>query len=319
MESTAELRVLETKRSIEPGSTAFVRLVLAAPTLLLPGDRFILRSFSPVITIAGGEVIELHFDATRLRRKGAAERLNLLKQMDGPARIRHLVAERPLGLDFAGIRQRLGCLPTQIPKDLDQTGSWISSPINLKTLAADLINRLRAHHRDKPLEAGLSREALRAALLSKAPPALMDVLLRYAPSVKSEGDLLRLESHKVKMEAKVDAASQGMEKAFLDAGLAVPALDEVLKSTGLNPTQAKAVLAILLREGKLVRVGLELVFHAQPLAQLRDLLKSKQGLSFGVVEFKDWTGISRKYAIPLLEFFDREKTTLRKGDLRLIL
>jgi selenocysteine-specific elongation factor len=147
----------------------------------------------------------------------------------------------------------------------------------------------------------------------------MDSLLRHAPSVKAEGDLLRLESHKVRLEAKEDEASQAIETAFLEAGLTVPGVDDVLASTGLNPARAKAVLALLLREGKLVRVGADLVFHTQALSQLKQIFAGRKGQRFGVVEFKEWTGISRKYAIPLLEFLDREKITRRDGDARLIL
>jgi selenocysteine-specific elongation factor len=319
MESTAELRVLHEKRRIEPGDKAWVRLVLDNPALLLPDDRFILRSFSPVNTIGGGVVMELHFGKTRMRRKGAVERLERWKQLDRPGHIRLLVEERPLGMEFAELRNRLGCRPDEVPKDLEQLGSWIVAPANLKPVAAELVSRLRSHHRDFPLEAGLSREALRAGLLSAAPAGLMTLLLKLAPSVKAEGDLLRLESHKVKLEGKEDEASQRIEAAFLDAGLAVPSVDEVLKATGLDMAKAKAVLALLLREGKLVRVGAELVFHSVPLNELRTLLQAKKGQAFGVVEFKDWTGVSRKYAIPLLEYFDREKVTRRNGDSRIII
>jgi selenocysteine-specific elongation factor len=79
------------------------------------------------------------------------------------------------------------------------------------------------------------------------------------------------------------------------------------------------VLGLLLREGKLVKVGADLVFHAKALGELRAMLGEKKGQQFGVVEFKDWTGVSRKYAIPLLEYLDREKVTRRDGEVRQIL
>lgn len=319
METTAEVRVLDERRRIEPGASAWVRLALDHPTLVLPGDRFILRSFSPVITIAGGSIVELHFGASRLRRKGAAQRLSTLESLDRPGRVRHLVDEHRLGIDFAGVRRRLGAQPADIPADVEQHGSWLVIPSNLKPLASELVNRLRAHHRDFPLQAGLSREALRAALLADAPSILMQRLLSLAPSVKAEVELLRLESHKVKLEAREDAAAQRIEQAFLSAGLSVPSVDEVLKSTGLDAARAKAVLAILLKEGKLVRVGLELIFHAEPIRELKRGIAERKGASFGVVEFKDWTGVSRKYAIPLLEYLDREKVTRRSGDQRIVL
>ena len=319
MEVTAELRVLADKRKIDPGTTAWVRLVLDTETLLLPDDRFILRSFSPMLTIAGGTVMELHFGAARLRRKGAVERLEKWKTMDLPARIQFLVEQRPLGIEFAELRQSLGCLEEEMPKGLEKIGSWFAAGTNLKRIAGELVARLRLHHKEHPLEPGLSREALRAGLLAGAPVALMEALLRHAPSVKAEGDLLRLESHKVKLDLKEDRASQEMEKIFRAAGLAVPAVDEVLRATGLDAGKAKSVLTLLLRSGVLVRVGAEMVFHSEALAVLRQILAARTGERFGVAEFKDWTGISRKYAIPLLEYLDRERVTRRDGDMRVIL
>ena len=319
MEVAAELRVLDEKRTIEPGTKAWVRLVLEEETLVLPGDRFILRSFSPMVTIAGGTVIELHFGSTRMRRKGAVERLVRWKALDLAGRIGVLLEERPLGMEFADLRRRLGCLESEIPAGLERIGSWVASPANLKKIAVELVQRLRQHHKDFPLEVGLSREALRSGLLAGAPAGLMEALLRQAPSVKAEGDLLRLESHKVRLEAKEDEASQAMELAFSQAGLAVPAVDDVLASTGLAPARAKAVIALLLREGKLVRVGPDLVYHREALGLLKQIFAERKGQRFGVIEFKDWTGVSRKYAIPLLEFLDREKITRREGDQRLIL
>ncbi len=319
VEVAAELRVLAEKRQIEPGATAWVRLVLDAETLVLPDDRFILRSFSPMVTIAGGTVMELHFGAARLRRKGAVDRLEKWKAMALPARIQFLVEQRPLGIEFAELRQSLGCLEEEMPKGLEKIGSWFAAGTNLKQIAAELVARLRVHHKEHPLEPGLSREALRAGLLAGAPVPLMVALLRHAPSVKAEGDLLRLESHKVKLELKEDEASQDMEKMFREAGLAVPAVDEVLRASGLELGKAKSVLTLLLRSGVLVRVGAEMVFHSEALLALRKIVSARRGERFGVAEFKDWTGISRKYAIPLLEYLDREKVSRRDGDARVIL
>lgn len=318
-EVAAELRVLTEARRAEPGARTWARLVTDHPVLVLPGDRFILRGASPLITVAGGTVMELHLGRPRLRRKGAIERLANWKQLDAVGRMRQLVGERPLGMDQRDLQLRLGFAVEQAHPELERIGSWWIAVANLKRIAAKLVDQLRAHHREKPLEVGLSREYLRSLLLPAAPAGVMDAVLRHAPAVKPEGDLLRLESHKVKLEANEDAASQRIEAAFQQAGLAVPALDEVLKSTGLDAAKSKSILALLLRESRLVRVGPDLVFHAEPLRQLRQLLQARRGQSFGVVEFKDWTGVSRKYAIPLLEYFDRERVTRRSGDLRIIL
>src|ERR1019366_3320458 len=110
-----------------------------------------------------------------------------------------------------------------------------------------------------------------------------------------------------------------IETAFERAGLAAPAVPEVLKSCGVEAARARAILDILLREKRLVRVSPDLVLHASVLARLRKMLEAKRGTRFGVTQFKDWTGVSRKYAIPLLEYLDRDHVTRREGEERLIL
>lgn len=100
--------------------------------------------------------------------------------------------------------------------------------------------------------------------------------------------------------------------------MAVPATNEVLAQSGIDPARAKTLLQTLLRDRKLVRINLELVCHATALEQIQTLLKSKSGQRFGVGDFKDWTGVSRKYAIPLLEFLDRQRITRRDGDQRVV-
>ena len=93
---------------------------------------------------------------------------------------------------------------------------------------------------------------------------------------------------------------------------------EVLKTTGLDGVRAKSLMQLLLREGHLVKITDDLVLHAAALAGLRAALAARCGERFGVSEFKDWTGVSRKYAIPLLEYLDRERVTRRDGDARVI-
>ncbi len=114
-------------------------------------------------------------------------------------------------------------------------------------------------------------------------------------------------------------ASRRIEAAFDEAGLAVPALAEVLAKSGVEAARARTLLQMLLRDHKLVRVAEGLVFHASAIERLHATMAAHRGARFSVPEFKDWTGISRKYAIPLLEFLDRQRVTAREGDVRLVL
>ena len=110
-----------------------------------------------------------------------------------------------------------------------------------------------------------------------------------------------------------------IESAFQSAGLAVPSTPKCWPSPASKRRAPSTLLQILLRDKKLVRISDDLVFHASAMATLRSLLETHKGQRFAVPEFKEWTGISRKYAIPLLEFLDRENVTRRTGDTRTVL
>jgi len=143
--------------------------------------------------------------------------------------------------------------------------------------------------------------------------------LARARTLAVDGETVRLASHKISLKQDEEEASAKIENAFRAAGLAVPSLGEVLGKSGVESARARNILQLLLRDKRLIRVSDELVFHGSAIQSLRELLANRKGARFGVPEFKDWTGISRKYAIPLLEFLDRERLTRRDGDSRLVL
>jgi selenocysteine-specific elongation factor len=134
-----------------------------------------------------------------------------------------------------------------------------------------------------------------------------------------EGETVRSRGHAVVLQQDEEQARSAIERAFETAGLAVPALAEVLAKSGVEARRARSLLEILLREKRLFRINEELVFHHTAIEQLKQMLAGRRGTRFQVGTFKEWTGISRKYAIPLLEFLDREHVTRRAGDERVIL
>jgi selenocysteine-specific elongation factor len=319
MEVLGELRILEEGRKLAPGAKGWARFVCPTPILILPEDRFVLRSPSPAATIGGGRVVRLRLGALRLRRKGLAAELSEWDAMSMGARILKLAGAAPQGVSWSSVRQTLACATNQIPGEAVQFGDWVATAAGLRTIGAALVADLRQHHHAKPLEVGLSREMLRSRYLVDAPAALLDVVLRLTPAVKVEGECLRLESHRVRLAQDEDAAAKTIEAAFRSAGLAVPSLTEVLAGCGVETQRAQAVLALLLRDGTLRKVTPELVFHRDAVAALKERLATRRGAKMTVNEFKEWTGLSRKYAIPLLEFLDRERVTRRDGEVRIIL
>jgi len=316
-EVEAEARLLDRTDAMQPGSSGYVRLLLREPLLLLPGDPFIVRMFSPVVTIGGGTVL----DIAPPRRSGI-ERLKILEGSDLPAQVSLLVRESKHGLSLRDLVARTGRLESDVRKaasNLIVAESWLFDPAWVNTQTESIQTVLKLFHRQNPLLPGLSKEDVRSRILPNAPPFLLDVVLARAKTVAVSGELLHLSSHKVAFKRDEEEAAQRIEKAFESGGLAVPAVPEVLVACGVEAARARTILQLLLREKKLVRISEDLVFHPSALDSLRELLAQRKGVRFSVPEFKDWTGISRKYAIPLLEFLDREHVTRREGDQRVVI
>jgi selenocysteine-specific elongation factor len=302
----AEARLLGSLEPMKPGSRAHVRFLLHEPLLMLPGDRFIVRMFSPVVTIGGGVVLDAA-PPQRLRRAASNQRLDQIEK-DGLAAV--AVNESAYGLTGAELITRCGVRFTE---------AWYPNSAKLSSFKASSSDILARFHAIKPLLAGMPKEELRNSALPGSPPFLLDEFLRRSPDIKVEGDIVRLASHRVSLKTDESEATRKIEALFRDAGLAVPSTADVLSKSGIEPARARSLLQILFRERKLIKINDELIFHASAIEALRAILASRTGAKFSVADFKTWTGISRKYAIPLLEFLDREHVTRREGDSRIVL
>jgi selenocysteine-specific elongation factor len=305
-EVEAEARLLASLEPMKPGSRAYVRFLFHEPLLMLPGDRFIVRMFSPVVTIGGGIVLDAA-PPQRLRRAMSNQRLAQIEK-DGLAAV--AVNESAYGLTGAEMIARCGVRFTE---------PWYPNSAKLSSFKASSSDILTRFHAIKPLLAGMPKEELRNSALPGSPPFLLDELLRRLPEIKVEGDIVRLASHRVSLKVDESEATRKIEALFRDAGLAVPSTAEVLSKSGIEPSRARSLLQILFRERKLIKINDELVFHASAIDALRGILATRTGTKFSVADFKAWTGVSRKYAIPLLEFLDREHVTRREGDSRIVL
>jgi selenocysteine-specific elongation factor len=321
-EIEAEVRMLGSTAALRPGTSAFVRLVLREPALVLPGDRFIIRMFSPVITIGGGVVLDIAGIRYRKADK-PAERLEILAGGDAGARVALLVRESGCGMSIPAIVARTGLREREIETTgfvfLKQPQPWLVDRGWFQSTRDRLVRVLREFHQKQPLQPGIAKQDLRARELAAAPQFLLDAILADAKEIVVEGETVRLRSHRVVLKEDEEQARAKIEGAFEQAGLAVPAVAEVLAKSGVEAARARSILQILIREKRLVRVSEDLVFHHGAIARLRELLAAHKGQRFNVPAFKEWTGISRKYAIPLLEYLDREHLTRREGDERLVL
>ncbi|MBS1832011.1 MAG: selenocysteine-specific translation elongation factor [Acidobacteria bacterium] len=317
----AEVRLLSQTAPVEPGGTAMARIVLREPALLLPGDRFIIRMFSPVTTIGGGTVLDID-PPVRLRRAQTMSRLRTLLRDDPTVTLALLVRESRFGLTADAIAARTGWTSAEIEKTGAKQPRLGSNYVD-EAWAADVAQQIRTtvmeYHRQHPLAAGMSREDLRSRLLADAPAELFEALLHQTRELVVEGEHIRSRSHHVSLAADEEAALRQIEQAFAEAGLAVPATPEVLAKSNVGKDRAKTLLAMLLKQKRLMRAADDLIFHTGAIHELAARLASRKGQKFSVPEFKDWTGVSRKYAIPLLELLDRERITRREGDGRVVL
>jgi selenocysteine-specific elongation factor len=198
-------------------------------------------------------------------------------------------------------------------------GALLIDESRFHTARERLVAAVSAYHKANPLQAGAAKAELRGREFAAAPLEVFEELLSASPEVVAEGESVRLKAHRVALKEDEEKARAAIEGAFAKAGLAAPAVKEVLAQSGVEAARAKTLLQTLLREGKLAKIDNELVFHSQAITGLRALLAKRKGERFDVGAFKDWTGVSRKYAIPLLEYLDRERVTRREGDGRVVL
>jgi selenocysteine-specific elongation factor len=347
METVAELRFYPTSKAkdamaknveaphnqtqIEPGEEMFLHLKLQDPALLLPGDRFIIRQFSPLVTIGGGTIV-----ANRAPQKvtDAGQHLEYLERLASPSRevrLGSLVAGLgPKGITIkeavarsGWMRDEIAATASRIP-EIARVGDILVARSSLEeVLPKLLIVALNSFHKNNALVAGMNKDELRGQLPGVAPEVFAKVLNDAAAGKRVEiiGDLVRLPGRGIAMKDEEAESKKKIEEAFASAALKVPALQEVLAGLKIDKLRAQKIVTLLLRDKVLTKVSDELVFHRTALDHLRKRVAEHKAKSatIDVATFKELIGVSRKYAIPLLEYLDRERVTKRVGDSRQIL
>ena len=330
-ETVAEINLLGA-RQLQPGESGFAELKLDDPLLLLPGDRFIIRQFSPVVTIGGGRIL----DAVGPARRGKSEqRAVFLRQLAGATLQRSLFARAtrrgPEGLSISEAVAESGWLPAQVNRitaevvasgALARFEDHLLNSATVQELAGQMSSKVGEFHKGNPLQPGISKEELRESL-HLAPEVFRGVLngLVAAKNLQLNGEVVHAAGRGVVLRDEEADSKAQIERAFAGAGLKVPLLKDVLASLPVDKVRAQKIVTLLLRDRVLVKLSDELVFHRDALAALRTQVASQKTKSpkLNVGNFKDLFGITRKYAIPLLEYLDRERVTRRVGDERIIL
>ena len=326
-ETIATVNLYEDKQ-LKPGAKAFAQLRLSDPLLVVPGDRFIIRQFSPVVTIGGGVVL----DVAPIQKMPLGARFEFLKTqaVGGPkAKLLARIARRAeQGLAssqaVAESGERWEVIETQLKQEpaVVSLGDFLIGAQAFEQVKREILEAAAKFHEQNRLAAGITAASLREGIRANAQvfDAALGALLRDR-KIETAGELVRLPGRGVAMKDDEAESRKTIEQTFAAAGLKVPALKDVLAGLKIDQARAHKIMTLLLREKVLIKVSEELVFHQSALAELRKRLAAQKLISsrLDVARFKDLTGVSRKYAIPLLEYLDRERVTKRVGEARVIL
>jgi translation elongation factor TU len=324
---------------LQPGRRAFARIRLEAPAVLTRGDRFIIRAYSPAVTIGGGRVLDPHPARTPIRTAAAAARFARLDGSspsslggDADAVLAFVEERRGAGLTREAVARRAGATEASasaIASALAAAGQVIavgpqlfSAPL-VRALEDQVLAAVAEHHRSNPMSEGLPREEARERIFGLAAPALFDEVLHRLEKTGrlAARDRLAQPGRGVSLTPEETRAQEALDRVFRDAGFAPPDLAAAAAAARVAVPVAERVSKLLLRQKTLVKVD-TLLFHAQSLEKLKQDVKALKGQGSAKVDvagFKERYGISRKYAIPLLEWLDRERITRRVGDARVIL
>lgn len=329
--------------SIDPGESGLAQLRLQAPTVCRPGDRFIIRRYSPMRTIGGGLILDnLPPKHTRKTLRTTLPALQSLAKTVGEASNEHL--ERALlryfidsageaGIPLGRLAARIGLKAEDLAETL-RRDSETELPAGeprlavgrsiLKGLQERIEDQVRDYHRDNPLAPGIAQQELKSRCLPRAPDSLFHALLdRMAGAgvIKVTAGTVRSPDHRVKLSPEQARLKDEILACFKDEQLQSPSLADLSRELPGSEAEIRELFFHLLQREDLVRITQELVLSQRQLKWLLTRLRERfeRGAAFDIAQFKETFGVTRKYAIPLLEYLDRQRITRRAADKRILL
>lgn len=340
-EVLARIQVLNQPGEIIQGEKDFIQLRLEKPVATIPNERFILRSYSPQITIAGGRILNSH--SSKHRKKdfsNARSNLVALAKPDDKESIIKVILNiyDQQGASFMDLQSRTGWKREYLNsalrnalerKAIVEADGWYVGRTPFDILKVKTLMEIDVFHQKEPLAKGILRETLREKLFSNLPHEIFKSVLA---TLEIKGDIVakdfvKLSSHSLELSGDETKLRANLLEIYKTSKLAVPKLEEVLSvvanASGTTVEHVRKIFQILLNSGEIVKVSDELFFSKIEIgllvAKIKKFAEQNSDRMIDVAKFKDLAGVSRKYAIPLFEYFDRERITQRAGDKRLIL
>jgi len=323
------------REELAPGQTGFVQLRLERPVVALPQDRFVIRGSSAIQTIGGGVILDGHPDKHKRFSSSVIADLSLLKDGTSEQALQQHIHHSGMGgITLEELLNRVEMPPSDVQSIIGQMEGrgdlLFIDPEKLKVIAKGpyralremALAQLREFHQRFPMKFGWSKEELRTKLPPEVDVKLFQILISeliQSKEVVLEKDKLRLSGHHISSVDEKGLAKR-VEAAVLKGGLQPPSPKELSEAWSESEGEVRAIFEHLVHEGVLVRIKNEIYFHRVPFESLREqliaYLKSHQEIT--TPQFKEMTKASRKYVIPLIEYFDQIKLTLRLGEKRVL-
>ena len=323
--------------TLNPGESVYAQLRLDAPVFCLHGDTFIIRQFSPTITIGGGTILHPNPLKHKSTDKQTLDALQELDSGDLAEKITILLATNAKrAMDLNALNSLLGLPGPDIVKicsDLAQAGKLVMLPAPapilvlphvVESLKKETIAQVSNFHKENPLQKGISKEELRKRLYDDLPLEVFRYCLDGLAEKRKLSfleDAVALHGREVQLTTEGQQVRELIEAFFQKAGYQAPTFSDLQNSVDADPEEIRRIFFWMLKEKILVKLSDDLVYHRATLDAIKQQIKAKfaPGAKFGVAEFKEVFDFSRKHAIPLLEHLDREKFTRRVGNDRILL
>ena len=324
------------REEVKPGEEAFMQIRLEKPIVALPGDHFVIRSYSPLLTIGGGEVLDAFPSRHKRFSQQVKEEMEILEKGSDDEKIRvRLLKAGPAGLSWPDLMMRTNLLPAKLKSRVETligTGGILRyngdrlryiHPQVMADLKRFCLDYLKEFHRKNPLQAGAIKEELKSKLPPQADSRLFNHILSTLTGEKkiiTEKETVRLSAHTISLKEEEKDLRKKMVLLYAQGKLQPPLVKEVAAELAVSESELKPVLQLLVKEGTLVKAKEDLYFHQQAMQEMEAKLIQflQQNKEMTPTQFKEISQVSRKFAIPLMEHFDAKKLTMRIGDKRVL-
>lgn len=325
--------ILLDREELLPGEATVVQLRLDTPIAVVKDDRFVLRSVSPVRTIAGGQILN-PVPVKHKRFKTEVEGLKSLSDLLPEELVSYYVAQSGYkGVSISELKVMTNITEKQLDGNLQNLLSKKSIVLadkenriylhqnTLNDLKLENHNFLDVYHRANPLKAGMPKEELKSKMPAFLNPKFFNLIINQMIKEKEislDEDTVRLEGHKVSLGEDQSQIKIKLMEIFEKSGLTPPFLKDLTEELKVDPAKAKDVLMLLINEGAIIKIKEDFYILSENINKLKntvvEFLRANEEMT--APQFKDMTGASRKYLIPLLEYFDSKNVTIRIGDIR---